>query len=70
MNIAKEVSWIRGDYIPAIRVLKRADFEKQAKKLLINIPHISFDDFYAVISLIDSDYWEDEEIEGRFYPLF
>jgi len=70
MNVAKEISRIKKDYIPSVRVLKRVEYEEQARKFFSDISDISFDDFYAIISLIDSDYWKDEEVEGRFYPLF
>jgi len=70
MNVAKEISRVKEDYIPSVRVLKRIKYEEQTRKLLSNISDISFDDFDTIVSLIDSDYWEDEEIEGRFYPLF
>lgn len=70
MNVAKEISRVKEDYIPSVRVLKRIKYEEQTRKLLSNISDISFDDFDTIISLIDSDYWEDEEIEWRFYPLF
>ena len=70
MNVAKEISRIKKDYIPSVRVLKRIEYEEQARKFLSDISDISFDDFDTIISLIDSDYWKDEEVEGRFYPLF
>ena len=70
MNAAKEISRIKKDYIPSVRVLKRVEYEEQARKFLSDISDISFDEFYTIISLIDSDYWKNEEVEGRFYPLF
>jgi len=70
MNFAKEISRVKEDYIPPVRVLKRIEYEEQTRKLLSNISDFSLDDFDTIISLIDSDYWEEEEIEGRFYPLF
>ena len=70
MHVTKEISRIKKDYIPSVRVLERVEYEEQARKFLSDISDISFDDFYTIISLIDSDYWEGEEIEGRFYPLF
>lgn len=70
MNVAKEISRIKEEYIPSVRVMKRIEYEEQARKLLSDVSDISFDNFDTIISLIDIDYWEDEEVEGRFYPLF
>lgn len=70
MDVAKEILRIRKKYIPTVRILGRAEYEEQVRKFLSTISDISFDDFFTIISLIDSDYWKDEEVEGRFYPLF
>ena len=68
--VAEEISRIKNVYISTERVLKRTKYEEQARMILSDISDISFDGFNTIISLIDSDYWEDEEVEGRFHPLF
>jgi len=70
VNVAEKIFRIKVKYIPPVRVQMRIEYEEQTRKYLGNISDISFEDFYTIISLIDSDYWEDEEIVGRFYPLF
>lgn len=71
MNIAEQISQIRDSRIPAERIKKRAEYENEAKNLLLSkMPTLSWDSFDSVISLIDSDFWHGEEVNGRFYPLF
>ena len=70
MNVAKEIARIRKEYIPSKRVLERTKYEDNARELLSDISTISFDSFAIIINLIDSDYWEDEQVIGRFYPLY
>jgi len=70
MNANEEISRFKGEYIPSERVLKRALYENEARKLLSNILDLSREDFDNLISLIDLDYWENEKVGGRFHPLF
>ena len=71
MDITSQISQIRDSRIPPERIRKRAEYETKAIKLLTSrIHNLSFDSLESIISLIDSDFWQGEEVEGRFYPLF
>jgi len=71
LDTAKEISRIRNTRIPFKRISKRDEYERKAKSLLLEkIASLSWDVIDSVISLIDSDFWDREKIEGRFFPLF
>ena len=71
MDIPSLISQIRDSRIPPERIKKRAEYENKAIILLSSrIHNLSFDSFDSIISLIDTDFWQGEEVEGRFYPLF
>lgn len=70
MSVSEEITRIKENYLPTIRVEMREKYEEEVRAFLSNIPDISFEDLDTIMSLMDSDYWEDEELEGRFYPLF
>lgn len=71
MNVAQQIQQIRNSHIPTERIEKRAEYEKAAKKMLLSkISTLSWDSFDSAVSLIDTDFWHEEEVDGRFYPLF
>lgn len=70
MRVAEEITRIKNEYIPSKRVQERIEYEDLARKLLSKDSLVSFNDFESIIAIIDSDYWEDEQVMGRFYPLF
>lgn len=72
MDVEKEISQIRNDYVSSERIRKRSEYEKSARGLLSprDISNLSWDTLDNVISLIDSDFWKREEVGGRFFPLF
>jgi len=71
LGTANQISLIRKSRIPPERIRKRAEYEDKAKELLVaKISNLSWSLIDSVISLIDSDFWQGEEVEGRFFPLF
>jgi len=71
LDIINEISRIRDSHIPAERVKKRAQYEDGAKNLLVaKMANLTWDLIDSIVSLMDSDFWRGEQIEGRFYPLF
>ena len=71
LDIARQISQIRDSIIPSDRVQKRAEYEDKAKNILLSkLTSLSWDSLDSIISLIDSDFWHGEVVDGRFYPLF
>lgn len=71
LDIASEISRIKSSHIPTERIEKRAQYENEARNLLVTkMPDLTWDLIDSVISLIDSDFWQGEQFDGRFYPLF
>ena len=71
MDIGQEISQIRKAYVPSQRIKKRSEYEKKARDIIQkNLSTLSWEKLYSAISLIDSDFWKEEEIDGRFFPLF
>ena len=71
MDVEKEIYQIRNDYVSSERIRKRSECEKIARDLLSpeSISKLSWNTLDTVISLIDSDFWKEEEIGGRFFPF-
>jgi hypothetical protein len=71
LDTRKEISRIRDSYIPTERIKKRAQYEDEAKNLLVaKMPNLTWNLIDSVISTMDSDFWQGEQTDGRFYPLF
>lgn len=72
MDIANQISRIRDSRISPERIRKRAYYEDKARTILTERREtgLSWKSLDVIISLIDSDFWQGEEFEGRFYPLF
>jgi hypothetical protein len=71
LDAEEKISQIRDSTIPKERIRKRAEFENEAKNLILSsISRLSWESVDSIISHIDSDFWHGEEVDGRFYPLF
>lgn len=70
MSVSDEITRIKKDYLPNVRVEMREKYEEEARENLSNMEDITFESLNTIMSIMDSDYWEDEGLEGRFYPLF
>jgi hypothetical protein len=70
-EIIKEISEIRNGTITNERIKKRKKYEDIAKQYIINeLPKLNMEKFEKFLSLLDSDFYNQQEIEGRFFPLF
>ena len=71
LNIAKQIEQIRDSRILVERIQKRLEYENKAKRtLLTKLSILTWSSLDSILSIMDSDLWHGEEIEGRFYPLF